>query len=134
MSVTVRWGRVTSSAQSVPGCREGGGVGIRAASASKTAQKEEEVQREPYLHKLAHLDEGLYNDFYSLWIALLVINVLIFIVGMVLNSLALYVFCLRTKPSTTSVIYTINLAGDRSAGEPSHCPPASSSITAQASV
>ncbi|XP_061099674.1 G-protein coupled receptor 20-like [Conger conger] len=68
------------------------------------------VHREPYLHKLAHLDEGLYNDFYSLWIALLVINVLIFIVGMVLNSLALYVFCLRTKPSSTSVIYTINLA------------------------
>ncbi|XP_064168886.1 G-protein coupled receptor 20 [Anguilla rostrata] len=69
-----------------------------------------QVPREPYLHKLAHLDEGLYNDFYSLWIALLVINVLIFIVGMALNSLALYVFCLRTKPSTTSVIYTINLA------------------------
>ncbi|KAJ8290771.1 hypothetical protein GJAV_G00017310 [Gymnothorax javanicus] len=66
--------------------------------------------KEPYLHRLAHLDEGLYNDFYSLWIALLVINVLIFIVGMVLNSMALYVFCLRTKPSTTSVIYTINLA------------------------
>ena len=31
-------------------------------------------------------------------------------VGMVLNTMALYVFCLRTKPKTTSVIYTINLA------------------------
>ena len=31
-------------------------------------------------------------------------------VGMVLNTVALYVFCLRTKPKTTSVIYTINLA------------------------
>ncbi|XP_077061196.1 G-protein coupled receptor 20 [Siphateles boraxobius] len=65
--------------------------------------------REPYLHRLAHLDEGLYNDFYSLWIALVVINTLIFMVGMTLNSLALYVFCIRTKPKTTSVIYTINL-------------------------
>ncbi len=65
--------------------------------------------REPYLHRLAHLDEGLYNDFYSLWIALVVINALIFMVGMTLNSLALYVFCFRTKPKTTSVIYTINL-------------------------
>ena len=31
-------------------------------------------------------------------------------VGMVLNTMALYVFCLRTKLKTTSVIYTINLA------------------------
>ncbi|KAJ8415751.1 hypothetical protein AAFF_G00403080 [Aldrovandia affinis] len=69
-----------------------------------------QVHREPYLHKLVHLDEGLFDNFYSLWIALLVINALIFTVGLVLNSLALYVFCLRTKPSTTSVIYTINLA------------------------
>ncbi|XP_076846704.1 G-protein coupled receptor 20 [Brachyhypopomus gauderio] len=66
--------------------------------------------REPYLHRLAHLDEGLYNDFYSLWIALVVINTLIFMVGMVLNCLALYIFCFRTKPKTTSIIYTINLA------------------------
>ncbi|XP_052003711.1 G-protein coupled receptor 20-like isoform X1 [Xyrauchen texanus] len=65
--------------------------------------------REPYLHRLSHLDEGLYNDFYSLWIALVIINTLIFMVGMTLNSLALYVFCFRTKPKTTSVIYTINL-------------------------
>uniref|UniRef100_A0A671LGB5 G protein-coupled receptor 20 n=1 Tax=Sinocyclocheilus anshuiensis TaxID=1608454 RepID=A0A671LGB5_9TELE len=65
--------------------------------------------REPYLHRLAHLDEGLYNDFYSLWIVLVVINTLIFMVGMTRNSLALCVFCFRTKPKTTSVIYTINL-------------------------
>ncbi|CAL8360463.1 unnamed protein product [Arctogadus glacialis] len=65
---------------------------------------------EPYLQRLAHLDEGLYHDFYSLWITLMVINSLIFLVGMVLNTMALYVFCLRTKPKTTSVIYTINLA------------------------
>lgn len=30
--------------------------------------------------------------------------------GMVLNTVALYVFCFRTKHKTTSVIYTINLA------------------------
>ncbi|XP_047216712.1 G-protein coupled receptor 20 [Girardinichthys multiradiatus] len=63
-----------------------------------------------YLERLAHLDEGLYNDFYSLWIALMVINSVIFLVGMVLNTVALYVFCYRTKQKTTSVIYTINLA------------------------
>ncbi|XP_063056038.1 G-protein coupled receptor 20 [Engraulis encrasicolus] len=66
-------------------------------------------QEFPYLSRLAHLDKGLYNDFYSLWIALVVINTLIFTVGMALNTLALYVFCFRTKPKTTSVIYTINL-------------------------
>ncbi|XP_061918895.1 G-protein coupled receptor 20 [Entelurus aequoreus] len=65
---------------------------------------------EAYLQMLAHLDEGLYNDFYGLWIALMVINSLIFLVGMVLNTLALYVFCFRTKQKSTSVIYTINLA------------------------
>ncbi|KAM9852109.1 G-protein coupled receptor 20-like [Aulostomus maculatus] len=65
---------------------------------------------EAYLQKLAHLDEGLYNDFYSLWITLMVVNSLIFLVGMVLNTVALYVFCFRTKQRTTSVIYTINLA------------------------
>ncbi|XP_076594312.1 G-protein coupled receptor 20-like [Chaetodon auriga] len=66
--------------------------------------------REGYLQRLAHLDEGLYNDFYGLWIALMVINSLIFLVGMVLNTVALYVFCFRTKQKTTSVTYTINLA------------------------
>ncbi|KAJ8334062.1 hypothetical protein SKAU_G00397010 [Synaphobranchus kaupii] len=64
----------------------------------------------PYLKKLAHLDEGLYNDYYGLWIALLVINLLIFAVGVLLNSLALYVFCFRTVLKTTPIIYTINLA------------------------
>nr|XP_057940741.1 G-protein coupled receptor 20 [Doryrhamphus excisus]XP_057940742.1 G-protein coupled receptor 20 [Doryrhamphus excisus] len=62
------------------------------------------------LQELAHLDEGLYNDFYGLWIALMVINSIILLVGMALNTLALYVFCFRTKPKSTSVIYTINLA------------------------
>ncbi|KAJ8386824.1 hypothetical protein AAFF_G00166190, partial [Aldrovandia affinis] len=64
----------------------------------------------PYLRKLAHLDEGLYKDYYDLWIALLVINLLIFGVGVVLNSLALYVFCFRAVPRTASLIYTVNLA------------------------
>ncbi|KAG2465291.1 G-protein coupled receptor 20-like [Polypterus senegalus] len=68
------------------------------------------LHKEPYLHKLAHLDEDLYNEFYTLWIALLIINASMFVVGILLNSLALYVFCFRTKPKTTSVIYTINLA------------------------
>ncbi|XP_013877303.1 G-protein coupled receptor 20 [Austrofundulus limnaeus] len=65
---------------------------------------------EAYLQRLAHLDEGLYNDFYGLWVALIIINSFIFLVGMVLNTVALYVFCFRTKQKSTSVIYTINLA------------------------
>ncbi|XP_035175664.1 G-protein coupled receptor 20 [Oxyura jamaicensis] len=56
-----------------------------------------------------HPDEDLYREFYSLSIALMVVNAIIFLVGVVLNSLALYVFCFRTKTKTTSVIYTINL-------------------------
>ncbi|XP_034029551.1 G-protein coupled receptor 20 [Thalassophryne amazonica] len=75
-----------------------------------TATKANSSGMEACLHKLAHLDEGLYNDFYGLWITLMVVNVLIFLVGMMLNMLALYVFCFRTKQKTTSVIYTINLA------------------------
>uniref|UniRef100_A0AAV2MCW4 G-protein coupled receptors family 1 profile domain-containing protein n=1 Tax=Knipowitschia caucasica TaxID=637954 RepID=A0AAV2MCW4_KNICA len=62
------------------------------------------------LQTLAHLDEGLYNDYYGLWIALMAINSIIFLAGTILNSVALYVFCFRTKPKSTSVIYTINLA------------------------
>lgn len=59
--------------------------------------------------KFIHSDEQLFRDFYSLWIVLMVVNAIIFLVGVVLNSLALYVFCFRTKTKTTSVIYTINL-------------------------
>ncbi|XP_068616469.1 G-protein coupled receptor 20 [Brachionichthys hirsutus] len=66
--------------------------------------------KEGYLQRLSHLDKGLYNDFYSFWIALMVINSFIFLVGMVLNIGALYVFCCHTKKKTTTVIYTINLA------------------------
>lgn len=62
------------------------------------------------IKKISHLDEGLYKDFYSLWIILMVVNTLMFVVGVVLNSLALYVFCVRTRTTTAPVIYTINLA------------------------
>ncbi|XP_030046078.1 G-protein coupled receptor 20 [Microcaecilia unicolor] len=64
---------------------------------------------EPYLRQLAHLDETLYKSFYSLWIGLVAANSIIFFVGIVLNSVAIYVFCFRTKTKMTSVIYTINL-------------------------
>ncbi|KAM4705478.1 G-protein coupled receptor 20 [Rhinophrynus dorsalis] len=54
-------------------------------------------------------DDILYTKFYGLSVALMVANIIIFLVGIVLNSLAIYVFCFRTKTKTTSVIYTINL-------------------------
>ncbi|XP_055076927.2 G-protein coupled receptor 20 [Misgurnus anguillicaudatus] len=63
-----------------------------------------------YLKKLSHLDEDLYHSFYSLWITLIVVNTLMFVVGVVLNSLALYVFCHCSRSRTTPAIYTINLA------------------------
>ncbi|XP_051991835.1 G-protein coupled receptor 20-like [Xyrauchen texanus] len=64
----------------------------------------------PYLKKLAHLDEAVYQEFYVLWIALIVVNSLMFVVGVILNSLALYVFCQQSRSRTTPGIYTINLA------------------------
>lgn len=108
------------------------------ASAASTSPTSLTSPTEGYLQRLAHFDEGLYSDFYSLWIALVVVNSFIFLVGIsprvhrgccqlprgtvthlyrlrpqvgtVLNTVALYVFCFRTKPKTTSIIYTINLA------------------------
>ncbi|XP_063156349.1 G-protein coupled receptor 20 isoform X1 [Candoia aspera] len=60
-------------------------------------------------NKFVHLDGELSDKFYTLWVVLVVINAIIFLMGVTLNSLALYVFCFRTKTKTTSVIYTINL-------------------------
>ncbi|XP_076610690.1 G-protein coupled receptor 20 [Chaetodon auriga] len=64
----------------------------------------------PYLHRLAHLDVELYQDFYAVWVSLMVCNCLMLVVGVVLNSLALYVFCGASTHSSASVVYTINLA------------------------
>ncbi|XP_050993255.1 G-protein coupled receptor 20 [Labeo rohita] len=64
----------------------------------------------PYLKRLAHLDEALYQEFYVLWVTLMVVNTLMFVVGVVLNSVALYVFCQHSRSRTTPAIYTINLA------------------------
>ncbi|XP_068432127.1 G-protein coupled receptor 20 [Clinocottus analis] len=62
-----------------------------------------------YLHRLAHLDVQLYQDFYAVWVSLMVCNCLMLVVGVVLNSLALYVFC-GASIQSASVVYTINLA------------------------
>ncbi|XP_060915122.1 G-protein coupled receptor 20-like [Labrus mixtus] len=64
----------------------------------------------PYLHRLAHLDVRLYQDFYAVWVSLMVCNCLMLVVGVVLNSLALYVFCGASTHSSASVVYTMNLA------------------------
>lgn len=64
----------------------------------------------PYLKRLAHLDEALYQDFHGLWVTLIVVNSLMFAVGLTLNSLALYVFSSGARSRTAPVIYTINLA------------------------
>nr|XP_004672093.1 G-protein coupled receptor 20 [Jaculus jaculus]XP_044998442.1 G-protein coupled receptor 20 [Jaculus jaculus] len=67
------------------------------------------VSETPLFHLFARLDEELHTAFPSLWLALLVVHSTIFLAGLVLNGLALYVFCCRTRARTPSVIYTINL-------------------------
>ncbi|XP_033831677.2 G-protein coupled receptor 20 [Periophthalmus magnuspinnatus] len=64
----------------------------------------------PYLHRLAHLDLQLYHDFYVLWVSLMVCNSVMLVLGVSLNSLALYIFCGMFGRSSASVVYTINLA------------------------
>ncbi|KAG7501380.1 G-protein coupled receptor 20-like [Solea senegalensis] len=64
----------------------------------------------PHLHRLAHLDVQLYQDFYAVWVSLMVCNCLMLVGGVVLNCLALYVFCGASAHSSASVVYTINLA------------------------
>ncbi|XP_008981416.4 G-protein coupled receptor 20 [Callithrix jacchus] len=63
----------------------------------------------PLFHLFAQLDEELHGAFPGLWLALMAVHGAIFLVGLVLNGLALYVFCCRTQAKTPSVIYTINL-------------------------
>ncbi|XP_061822949.1 G-protein coupled receptor 20 [Nerophis lumbriciformis] len=64
----------------------------------------------PYLHKLAHLDMQLYYDFYAVWVSLMVCNGVMLVLGVVLNGLALYVFCGPHHAQSASVVYTVNLA------------------------
>uniref|UniRef100_A0A3B3C0D3 G protein-coupled receptor 20 n=1 Tax=Oryzias melastigma TaxID=30732 RepID=A0A3B3C0D3_ORYME len=64
----------------------------------------------PDIHRLAHLDIQLYRDFYGVWVTLMVFNCLMLLVGVVLNSLALYIFCGVSSPGSASVVYTMNLA------------------------
>nr|XP_057904077.1 G-protein coupled receptor 20-like [Doryrhamphus excisus] len=64
----------------------------------------------PYLHKVAHLDMQLYRDFYAVWVSLMACNSVMLVLGVLLNSLALYVFCGRPRSQSASVVYTVNLA------------------------
>lgn len=50
-------------------------------AAANTSDSSPDSPTDGYLQRLAHFDEGLYNDFYSLWVALMVVNSLIFLVG-----------------------------------------------------
>ncbi|XP_066235697.1 G-protein coupled receptor 20 [Saccopteryx leptura] len=68
------------------------------------------VPERPLFHLFAGLDEELHATFPSLWLALMAVHGVIFLAGLVLNGLALYVFCCRTRAATPSITYTINLA------------------------
>ncbi|KFO26798.1 G-protein coupled receptor 20 [Fukomys damarensis] len=67
------------------------------------------VPEKALFYLFAQLDEELHSTFPGLWLALMVVHSIIFLAGLVLNGLALYVFCCRTQAKTPSVIYTINL-------------------------
>lgn len=79
------------------------------ATATVTAWANLSVPERPLFHLFALLDEELHATFPRLWVALMVVHGVISLAGLVLNGLALYVFCCRTRAKTPSVIYTINL-------------------------
>ncbi|XP_054564672.1 G-protein coupled receptor 20 [Eptesicus fuscus] len=63
----------------------------------------------PLFHVFAALDEELHRAFPGLWLALLAVHGVVFLAGLALNGLALYVFCCGTRAATPSVTYTVNL-------------------------
>ncbi|XP_075406682.1 G-protein coupled receptor 20 [Tenrec ecaudatus] len=63
----------------------------------------------PLFHLFALMDEELHSGFPGLWLALMATHGAIFLAGLALNGLALYVFCCRTPARTPSITYTINL-------------------------
>lgn len=67
------------------------------------------VPERPLFHLFAVLDRDLHAAFPGVWLALMAVHGVIFLAGLVLNGLALYVFCCRTRAATPSIIYTINL-------------------------
>ncbi|XP_003408358.1 G-protein coupled receptor 20 [Loxodonta africana] len=79
------------------------------ATARPTPRTNSSVPDIPLFHLFARLDEELHVGFPGLWLALMAVHGAIFLVGLVLNGLALYVFCCRTQAKTPSVMYTINL-------------------------
>ncbi|KAM9626786.1 G-protein coupled receptor 20 [Trichechus inunguis] len=79
------------------------------ATARPTSGANSSVPEMALFHLFALLDEELHAGFPGLWLALMAVHGAIFLVGLVLNGLALYVFCCRTQAKTPSVIYTINL-------------------------
>ncbi|XP_012503470.1 PREDICTED: G-protein coupled receptor 20 [Propithecus coquereli] len=79
------------------------------ATAAVAAWTNVSMPEMPLFHLFAQLDEELHATFPGLWLALMAVHGAIFLAGLVLNGLALYVFCCRTGARTPSVIYTINL-------------------------
>ncbi|XP_059984259.1 G-protein coupled receptor 20 [Lagenorhynchus albirostris] len=79
------------------------------ATAAAAAWTNVSMPEMPLFHLFAVLDGELHAAFPGLWLALMAVHGVIFLVGLVLNGLALYVFGCRTQARTPSVIYTINL-------------------------
>ncbi|XP_057593548.1 G-protein coupled receptor 20 [Hippopotamus amphibius kiboko] len=79
------------------------------STAVAAAWTNDSVPEMPLFHLFAQLDEKLHTAFPGLWVALMAVHGVIFLAGLVLNGLALYVFGCRARAKTPSVIYTINL-------------------------
>uniref|UniRef100_A0A4W2C337 G-protein coupled receptor 20 n=1 Tax=Bos indicus x Bos taurus TaxID=30522 RepID=A0A4W2C337_BOBOX len=85
------------------------GAAPNATAAAAAAWTNVSLPEMPLFHRFAQLDEQLHASFPGLWLALMAAHGVIFLAGMVLNGLALYVFGCRTRAKTPSVVYTINL-------------------------
>ncbi|XP_059528454.1 G-protein coupled receptor 20 [Myotis daubentonii] len=82
---------------------------VAAPNATAPAAAWTNLSERPLFHEFAALDEELHRVFPGLWLALLAVHGVVSLAGLALNGLALYVFCCRTRASTPSVTYTINL-------------------------
>ncbi|XP_043736450.1 G-protein coupled receptor 20 isoform X1 [Cervus elaphus] len=85
------------------------GAAPNATAAAAAAWTNISLPEMPLFHRFAQLDEQLHATFPGLWLALMAVHSIIFLAGLVLNGLALYVFGCRTRAKTPSVVYTINL-------------------------
>ncbi|KAM4865419.1 G-protein coupled receptor 20 [Thomomys bottae] len=93
----------------MPSARPAGPWAAAASNATAATWTNGSGAETPLFQLFAVLDEELHDAFPRLWLALMVAHGAIFLAGLALNGLALYVFCCRTRAATPSVTFTLNL-------------------------